>query len=377
MFRTKTLAILALMLFTLATPVMATHADDEVESVGSASVQDDQASSDSIAISLTGIPKASNGATYNAYLESGDGSDTLNLGTGSVDLPVVHGVIQTTGSLVITYDSTSSGYDGSNLLDSFSRVKITEEPSGTVVYSDALPGGAVSEIKEMLDDVIALTTAIDEAISSANSASSASDTAGINDGINSVVSAVDNIVDLSGQINAHAVAASEAAPDESGISDNVSGIEAITSNISAWASSAKKTAEEDILPQSSSAVAQIFVSNVINQLSAARNGWDADNSGAISATTGEGGGTQAYSVGQSMALFTLTASELPSAEETSEEPAVEEKNESAGHLLGSLGLPSVGEKILSNLMYISILSGILLVASGGTLMARSSSKRSK
>ena len=65
MFRTKTLAILALMLFTLATPVMATHADDEVESVGSASVQDDQTSSDSIAISLTGIPKASNGATYN------------------------------------------------------------------------------------------------------------------------------------------------------------------------------------------------------------------------------------------------------------------------------------------------------------------------
>ena len=371
MFRTKTLAILALMLFTLVTPVMATHADDEAESVGTASVQDDQASSDSIAISLTGIPKASDGTSYNAYLESGDGSNTLNLGTGSVELPVVHGVIQGTGSLEITYNNSSAGYDGSNLLSSFSRVKITEEPSGKVVYSDALPGGAVSEIKSLLDDVVALNSAIDSAISSANSASTASDTAGINDEINLVISAIDNIVDLSGQINAHAIAAGEAGPDESGIVDNVSGIEAITSNISAWSSSAKKTAEEDILPQSSSAVAQIFVSNVINQLSAARNGWDADNSGVIDATTGEGGGTQAYAVGQSMASFTLTASGLPGAEETSEESTKPVETGASGHVLGSLGLPSVGEKILSNLMAISALFGVLFVAGGATLISRS------
>ena len=370
MFRTKTLAILALMLFTLFTPVMATHADDEAESVGTASVQDDQASSDSIAISLTGIPKASDGTSYNAYLESGDGSNTLNLGTGSVELPVVHGVIQGTGSLEITYDSSSAGYDGINLLISYSRVKITEEPSGKVVYSDALPGGAVSEIKSLLDDVVALNSAIDTAISSANSASNASDTAGINDEINLVISAVDNIVDLSGQINAHAIAAGEAGPDESGIADNVSGIEAITSNISAWSSSAKKTAEEDILPQSSSAVAQIFVSNVISQLSAARNGWDADNSGVIDATTGEGGGAQAYVVGQSMASFTLTASDLPGAEETSEESTEPVETTTSGHVLGSLGLPSVGEKILSNLMAISALFGVLFVAGGATLISR-------
>jgi len=375
MFRTKTLAILALMLFTLVTPVMATHADDEAESVGTASVQDDQASSDSIAISLTGIPKASDGTSYNAYLESGDGSNTLNLGTGSVELPVVHGVIQGTGLLEITYDSSSAGYDGSNLLSSYSRVKITEEPSGKVVYSDALPGGAVSEIEGLLDDVVALNSAIDAAISSANSASAASDTTGINDEINLVVSAVDNIVDLSGQINAHAIAAGEAAPDESGIVDNVSGIEAITSNISAWSSSAKKTAEEDILPQSSSAVAQIFVSNVINQLSAARNGWDSDNSGVIDATTGEGGGTQAYAVGQSMASFTLTSSDLPGAEETSEEATEPVETGASGHVLGSLGLPSVGEKILSNLMAISALFGVLFVAGGATLISRS--KQSK
>ena len=116
------------------------------------------------------------------------------------------------------------------------------------------------------------------------------------------------------------------------------------------------------------------MANVINQLSAARNGWDADNSGAISATTGEGGGAQAYVVGQSMASFTLTASELPGAEEAESTETVE-ASASEAHLLGSLGLPSVGEKILSSLMAISVLFGVLLVASGTTLMSRS--KQSK
>ena len=120
-------------------------------------------------------------------------------------------------------------------------------------------------------------------------------------------------------------------------------------------------------------MAQIFVSNVINQLSAARNGWDADNSGVIDATTGEGGGAQAYAVGQSMASFTLTASDLPGAEET--ETTTTESSATSGHVLGSLGLPSVGEKILSNLMAISALFGLLFVAGGAALISRS--KQSK
>ena len=77
MFRTKTLVILALMLFTLVTPVLATHADDEAESVGTASVQDDQATNDSVIISLTGIAPAGAGSSYLASLVSADGETIL------------------------------------------------------------------------------------------------------------------------------------------------------------------------------------------------------------------------------------------------------------------------------------------------------------
>jgi len=372
MFRTKTLAILALMLFTLVTPVMATHADDEVESVGTANIQDDLASSDSVVISLTGIPQASDGSNYNAYLESGDGSSALNLGSGTVELPVVHGVIQSTGSLKITFDSTSAGYDGSNLLEIFSRMKITEEPSGTVFYSDALSGTAVSELKAMLDDVIALNAALDDAISSANSASSATETDAINANINAVIDSIDNVVSLSEQINTHASTASEAAPEENGIVDNISGIEAITSNISTWSSSVKDIAEGKIVTQTSPIVAQIFVTNVINQLSAARNGWDADNSGSISATAGEGGGSQAYSVGQSMASFTLTAGDhLPGAAIVVTPTSTPTPSTVEAHILGSLGLPSVGEKIIANMMTLALIAGISLVTGGGIILVRS------
>jgi hypothetical protein len=115
MFRTKTLVILALMLFTLFIPVLATHADDEAESVGTASVQDDQATNDSVTISLTGISPASAGSSYLASLVSADGKNTLELGTASVNLPVVHGVVQGTGTVDLVFDSGSDSYDGANL----------------------------------------------------------------------------------------------------------------------------------------------------------------------------------------------------------------------------------------------------------------------
>ena len=58
MFRTKTLLILALMLFTLVTPVVAVYAEDEVTPVGTAKIQDDKSTNDSVVVSLSGIAPA-------------------------------------------------------------------------------------------------------------------------------------------------------------------------------------------------------------------------------------------------------------------------------------------------------------------------------
>ena len=386
MFRTKTLVILALMLFTLVTPVLATHADDEAESVGTASVQDDQATNDSVIISLTGISPAGPGSSYLASLVSADGETILEIGTASVSLPVVHGVVQGTGTMDLVFGSGSANYDGANLLASFSRIKITEEPAGTSIYSDALPGDAVDEIKEMLDDIASLNSALDTAITSAQSAQAESDTDGINSHINAVVAAIAGVGSLSDSINAHAVAAGGVATDESGITDGVTGIATMTSNINGWTAAVKETSEDDILSQSSAAVAQIFVDKVVNDLSAARNGWDADNSGSVDATAGEGGAAQAYSVGQGMATFTLIAGDLPAPEgetavvvvpvatPTPVVVVVEEEVvvvvETPQHIL-ELGLPSVGQQLLGAAMQVSFIFGLLLIGFSGLILVRS------
>ena len=387
MFRTKTLVILALMLFTLVTPVLATHADDEAESVGTASVQDDQATNDSVIISLTGIAPAGAGSSYLASLVSADGETILELGTASVSLPVVHGVVQGTGTMDLVFGSGSANYDGANLLASFSRIKITEEPAGTSIYSDALPGDAVEEIKEMLDDIASLNSALDTAITAAQSAQAESDTDGINSHINAVVAAIAGVGGLSDSINGHAVAAGGAATDESGITDGVTGIATMTSNINGWTAAVKETSEDDILSQSSAAVAQIFVDKVVNDLSAARNGWDADNSGSVDATAGEGGSAQAYSVGQGMATFTLIAGDLPAPEGVTAvvvvpvatptpvpvatpTPVVVVEVETPQHIL-ELGLPSVGQQLLGAAMQVSFIFGLLLIGFSGLILVRS------
>ena len=107
MFRTKTLLILALMLFTLVTPVVAVYAEDEVTPVGTAKIQDDKSTNDSVVVSLSGIAPAPEGSDYKLSLESYDGKMSLTLGTLDVVLPVIHGVIQTTGTVSFTFDSSS------------------------------------------------------------------------------------------------------------------------------------------------------------------------------------------------------------------------------------------------------------------------------
>jgi hypothetical protein len=316
---------------------------------------------------------------------SADGETILELGTASVSLPVVHGVVQGTGTMDLVFGSGSANYDGANLLASFSRIKITEEPAGTSIYSDALPGDAMDEIKEMLDDIASLNSALDTAITSAQSAQAESDADGIHSHINAVVAAIAGVGSLSDSINTHAVAAGGAATDESDITDGVTGIATLTSNINGWTAAVKETSEDDILSQSSAAVAQIFVDKVVNDLSAARNGWDADNSGSVDATAGEGWSAQAYSVGQGMATFTLITGDLPAPEGVTAvvvvpvatptpvvvvevvEVVVEETPQ---HIL-ELGLPSVGQQLLGAAMQVGFIFGLLLIGFSGLILVRS------
>ena len=91
-------------------------AESEAITYGTAVVQDDQATNDSIVINMSGVAPAADGTAYNAVLVSGSGTSSLNLGEVTVVQPVIQGVIQETGNINFTFDSNSTGYDGSDLL---------------------------------------------------------------------------------------------------------------------------------------------------------------------------------------------------------------------------------------------------------------------
>ncbi len=386
MFRTKTLLILALMLFTLVTPVVAVYAEDEVTPVGTAKIQDDMSANDSVVISLSGISPAPEGSSYSLSLESDDGKTTLTLGTLNVVLPVIHGIIQSTGSVDFTFDSSSDGYDGSNLLATFNRIMITEEPAGTYVYGDSISDDAAKAITNAIDSIADLNSALDSALASAKAAQSATLIEDINTNLNTAITSIDAVAGISTTINNQAAAAVAADGDDAEIAGGASSLEAITANITNWTDSAKAVAQTNVAATTNVTVAQIFVGKIVNDLEAARNGWDANNDGTVSGTDGEGGGQQAYKAAQGMADLSLSITELPAIAvpptpvpptptpkpkpsptpiPTPEPEVVVEKQ----HVL-DIGLPSVGEERLAQFMLISLIAGLGIVGLGGLLYAR-------
>ena len=131
-----------------ATPVplpLPQVANSDLASVGTASIEDDKESGDSVVITLSGI----NPGTYTASLVSDYGENTLDIGSADVLLAVVQGVTQSTGTLDITFNSDSEGYDGSDLLAAFNRITISGS-DGSIAYVDSLPSAATVEINSSI-----------------------------------------------------------------------------------------------------------------------------------------------------------------------------------------------------------------------------------
>ena len=321
MFSTKLLAILAILVVAMLSPALVTQAA-EPPSVGTASIEDDKATGDSVVIALSGI----NPGTYTASLVSANDVNSLSVGSADVIIPVIQGVIQSTGTLDITFDSDSEGYDGSDLLASFSRITISGS-DGLIAYSDSFPNAATVEINASISSALALNNELDAAISAAEEAHAASDKATIDEKIALAFVNISGINGFAVAADANAKAAVAAAPDEAGIAASATKISEMLANVKAWANSANTTATNDVLTNSSVAIQKIFVDSIIDNLNAARNGFDVDNSGGIGDTVtdtsdpdepvitstgaGEGGGVQVYAAARDMANFSITANPLP------------------------------------------------------------------
>ena len=130
MFSTKILAILAIIMVAVFSQALISQAA-EPPSVGTASIEDDKASGDSVVIALSGISPG----TYTAALVSANDVESLVIGTADVTLAVTQGVTQSTGELNITFDSNSDGYDGSDLLSAYSRITISGPDGLSHIYN--------------------------------------------------------------------------------------------------------------------------------------------------------------------------------------------------------------------------------------------------
>ena len=178
---------------------------------------------------------------------------------------------------------------------------------------------------------------------------------------------------LADGLGANVTAAAAEDVEDSNMAEGAAGVIASAANISSWVNAAKATADNDVASQTSVSVASIFAGKIFNELSAARNGWDANTDGTISSSTGEGGVVQARASAQQMATLTLEAKDLPEDEvaTVSEDgtPVVVVDTPVVDSVLG-LGLPSVGERIIRDLMLLSFLFGIAMVGIGSVILSR-------
>ena len=108
-------------------PVGVAVAQAAAEGVGTAVIWDDQAQSDAITYSMTGVAPLAEDKAYVGWLASDDG--LLKLSTGPM-------TVQSDGSISHTVDQNSRGYTGVNLMHTFNKVIITvEDRDSTFAYS--------------------------------------------------------------------------------------------------------------------------------------------------------------------------------------------------------------------------------------------------
>ena len=206
MFRTKLLATIAIIVITSVASINVAYGETDAL-LGHASVQDDQGINDSVTVTVDGVEVPGDGVTYSAHLVSADGASALDLG-----IAIVHGVIQSTGSINHTFDSGSAGYDGSNLLSQYNRVRIVESSDGSILYGGGITTGSSTEINSVITKAASLNDLLDVAIADAAAARAASDVTAAAGSLAAIIDAVPSIQALAAEIADHAGLAEEKGP---------------------------------------------------------------------------------------------------------------------------------------------------------------------
>ena len=370
-----------------ATPVLIS----EEAAAGTAVIWDSGAAlNDSITYSMTDIPAPAAGTVYVGWLISDDG--TVKLNTGGAMAVAVDGSI----------DHSYTSPDGDDLIAPYNKVAITAEleadadaagPAGEVVYSHAVPLGAMVHIRHLLSSwppivengiLTDLKIQLNVAIDHANLAKDSTDLAGIAAHIEHVINAIEatggpNYGDVNGDgvtqdvgdsvgVLAHAVDrehgpfAAGAAADDVVVVDGAALVDITGKNAEDWATLGRDIALT-VLDQTNITLAKLFLgpgaNTVISALEAARDGYDTDGDGTIESIAGEGGADQAFVEAQRMATYTLRAGGFTAADSAA--PAV---------VGPGIGLPSVGDSGVPGLAQAALIASLVLLSTGGLILVR-------
>ena len=164
MSRSSLIIVMALVLLiavpagTVVAQVPVQISADVLEGEGTAVIWDDAALSDAITFTMTGVTAPAAGTAYEGWLVSDDG--TVKLSTGII-------TVEADGSGDSTFDSSSEGNTGQNLIHNYDKALITVEPvpdadpgpSGAVAFSAQIPAGAMAHIRHLLTNWPPGTTA--------------------------------------------------------------------------------------------------------------------------------------------------------------------------------------------------------------------------
>ena len=357
MFRIKTIAIFALTIFTFAIPFGSIAEANDPVVYGTVTFADDAGHNDSAIISVSGIAPGS----YTASLVSSDGNQSIKLSDVDVEVATLQGVVQSTGSIDFTFDSSSAAYDGTNLLSKYSRF-ILENSSNTYSASNSSANSAsvsalVSSINDAKESANSLKTSLETASSSTTLESIQTSVDGSNSDISDLKTAVENISSASANVKS---------TDES---LDVSGVDAIVTNINTWIASIEAN-NSSVSGTSSLAVAQTYVGSAsggsVANSHAILNGlpdkFEYDSDGNRVEIPGAGGIHKAIEAAQGLASLSVIEGELPA----SESSTLDGKSVNTSVL--GLGLPSVGDKFLTITMQLSLVLGALLVVTSGGIL---------
>ena len=402
--KSKFLLVLALLLL-LAVPATVVLSDGHGLGEGTATVFDDAGMSDGLEVSLTGAAAPDAGKEYAVWLVAEEQAAFLRVGTLSVGED---------GSASLTFDSSSDGHSGDNLVATYSGWAISIEDAGSSPASPSNQGEA-SEVFEgdMLGNVRDLVMSMSGLRAQLELASMHAGFAAESDTVEDVMKHshhVVNILEGSGGANydgshgdpgdgtgalgyaamAKAAASAVGGSGEEGSKRAMYSAMANTSaaNAEMYAMMARDAALS-AAAQDDVDLAKIFVGpggrTAISLLEAATYGFDADGDNMVEGDMGEGGAMAAYRQAQMAVSWTVRAGGLPvlatptppPTPVPTATPAPTPVPTPAPPEPTAPGLPGVGDNTVSPVILMAIMAAAALLVIGGVVSIRDRARRSR